>query len=125
MSACACVAPSVQGCLGLAAGEIVCVTDGSREDWWFGYLHRDAELSGAFPAGFVAPYEAEAEAPDAAEEAAEPEAAAAATADAVDDESAAVTPAQRPAPSSILRLLRFFGSFGDFGSRWAESSRQV
>ncbi len=55
---------------------MVCVTNTADEQWWFGYLHRDAGLSGHFPAGFVTPYEDQPAAPDAAE-AAEPAAAAA------------------------------------------------
>jgi hypothetical protein len=44
-----------QGCLALAAGDLIVLTDSSDDDWWFGQQHSDPSLTGAFPRSFVAP----------------------------------------------------------------------
>ena len=43
------------GNLSLAAGEIVLVTDSSREDWWLGHRAGNPSDSGSFPKAYVKP----------------------------------------------------------------------
>jgi hypothetical protein len=43
-----------EGCMALAIGQRVVVTDWSHAEWWIGHLEGDPSISGAFPVGFVA-----------------------------------------------------------------------
>ena len=43
-----------EGCIPLAVGQRVVVTDWSHAEWWIGHLESDPSVSGAFPVGFVA-----------------------------------------------------------------------
>ena len=62
-----------EGCLALATGDTVCVTNSEDEQWWFGHLHTDPAGTGAFPAAFVTPYDTDSALPGGASEAVEPE----------------------------------------------------
>eukprot|EP01048_Picozoa_sp_COSAG05_P013352 COSAG05_NODE_1414_length_4943_cov_9.634806_3_plen_885_part_00 len=43
------------GCLPLAAGDVVTVTNGTRDDWWVGYKESDPSAVGNFPKAYVLP----------------------------------------------------------------------
>ena len=91
-----------EGCLALATGDTVCVTNSEDEQWWFGYLPTDPASTGAFPAGFVTPYDTDSAAPVAASETVEGGSTLLYSAIADYDPGVCLTP---PAPPSRLPLI--------------------